>query len=345
MRSKAILAALLIAALGMAVPAGAGDFDKTGQAGMTFLKIGPNARAAGMGDAFTAASTGAAATFYNPAGLGFLRGKFEATGGMIQWIADINVTAAALGVPLSISGGDPDVVVGVSFVTMDYGTIYGTVIDNDQQYGYREINELEPSEMAIGLTFARQFTDKFSLGVTAKYVSQGLPWYDTGGGLWTPTAADEESSVYAIAWDAGTVYRTGIGSSVISMSIRNFARSVEHIRDSYRLPMTFNIGVSMDVLDLAPDLQNSGHRLLVAVDGIHPSDHPEKLSIGGEYSFSDMIFVRGGYGFNQDARTFSAGAGIRYSIAGVGAAFDYAMSDFGEALGMVNYFTLSFFME
>jgi len=348
MRTKAISALALAGALLSAIPALAGEFDKTGQAGMTFLKIGPVARAAGMADAYTSLSSGAASTFYNPAGLGFLRGKFDAVVGQVQWIADIKIISGAIGVPVRLGAGDPLLVAAVSFVTMDYGDIYGTVINNDARLGYDELGKLEPSELALGLTLSKQFTDKFSLGVTAKYVSQTLPWYNTGGAVYlglSPTPNKEDASVSTIAFDAGTFYRTGFGSSVISMSIRNFARTQTYVRDGFRLPMTFHIGVSTGVFDLLPDLQRSGFKLLVAVDGLHPPDHPEKLAVGGELSFRNIVSVRSGYSFNHDARKLSLGGGIKYTIAGIMGGFDYAYSDFGSALGAVNYFTLSFGLQ
>jgi hypothetical protein len=143
-------------------------------------------------------------------------------------------------------------------------------------------------------------------------------------------------------FDGGTFYKTGFGKSVVSMSIRNYSRTQKYLRDSFRAPMTFGIGVAGDLFDFLPALQTAGQSLMVSVDGIHPPDHPEKFAAGAEYSFFDIAFLRGGYSFNCDARTFSFGAGVKYSVAGVRGAFDYAASNFGESLGWVNYFTFTF---
>src|SRR5258705_7088377 len=45
-------------------------FAKVGTYALPFLKIGVSARATGMGNAFTALSNDATATYWNPAGLG-----------------------------------------------------------------------------------------------------------------------------------------------------------------------------------------------------------------------------------------------------------------------------------
>ena len=45
------------------------EFKRLGKSGFSFLKISPSARAAGMGDAFTAVANDVSTIFFNPAGL------------------------------------------------------------------------------------------------------------------------------------------------------------------------------------------------------------------------------------------------------------------------------------
>jgi len=328
----------------LGVPVPGHEFDKTGQTGMTFLKIGPLAAPAAMGDAYTGLSVGAAGTFYNPGGVGFFDGRFDAVASHVRWIADIGISSAAIAVPIRVGSAGRLGVVALSLVSMDYGDIYGTV-NLAGAAVYRDVGKLEPTESAVGLTLARQFTDKFSVGITAKYVSQSLPWYLTHNVNLNPnTDTTMHASASLVVLDGGTLYKTGFGSSVISMSIRNYARSQTYVIDRFLLPMTFNIGLAADAFDLAPALKRAGHKLMIAVDGSHPPDHPEKYAVGGQYSFREILFLRGGYSFRNDARKASFGAGLKLTIAGVRGAFDYAYSDFGAALGSVNYFTLSFGM-
>ncbi len=336
-------------------PAHAGLFDKTGQAGMTFLKIGPVARAAAMADAHTGLSMGATSAFYNPAGLGYLGGTFDALATNVNWFADIKMQAASVAMPVRI-GGDRAFVAALSYVAMDYGTIHGTAVNRDDLNGFSNIGNIDPTETVFGLSVAKQFTDKFSIGITAKYMNQTLPWYDTGGddhlgdtydadGYLTSTiVTNTESSIKTFVYDAGTMYRTGFGSSVISMSIRNFARTQTYELEGFRPPVTFSIGLTMDAFDLAPALQDAGHSLLVAIDGLHPPDHPEKVAYGVEYGYGDIVFLRAGYGGNYDTRALSLGGGVNFTWSGVRAGIDYAQSDFGESLGTVNYVTLKFGM-
>ena len=147
MRVKAVVALILAGALLIAAPVSAGIFDKTGQSGVTFLNISPSAASAGMGDASTSLTTGADAAFYNPGGLGFLRGTADARIGYVKWFADINVSSGAVAVPIPI-GGNPAFVAALSYVTMDYGDIYGTVINTDSTNSLHEVGLISPTETA-----------------------------------------------------------------------------------------------------------------------------------------------------------------------------------------------------
>jgi len=92
------------------------------------------------------------------------------------------------------------------------------------------------------------------------------------------------------------------------------------------LPLTFKIGAAMDVLDL---MGEHGNPLLIAIDAIHPRDYTERIHIGGEYWYNNMIALRAGYKFNYDEEGFSAGIGFQQTIAGVALKLDYAYSDLG----------------
>ncbi|PCH58925.1 MAG: hypothetical protein COC11_03085, partial [Candidatus Neomarinimicrobiota bacterium] len=59
-----------------------------GEAGAIFLLIAPGAGPAGTGEAQVAKADDAYASYYNPAGLGFLKGK-EAAGMHVQWLPNL----------------------------------------------------------------------------------------------------------------------------------------------------------------------------------------------------------------------------------------------------------------
>ncbi len=64
--------------------------ERRAQTGFKFLSVSPDARAAAMGDAYSALKVGSSAMFYNPASMAYLTRKFHLSAGQIKWIADVN---------------------------------------------------------------------------------------------------------------------------------------------------------------------------------------------------------------------------------------------------------------
>jgi len=85
----------------------------------------------------------------------------------------------------------------------------------------------------------------------------------------------------------------------------------------------------MDIFDFMPSLQES-QSLVLAIDAVHPRDYTERIHIGGEYWYMDMIALRAGYKYNYDEEGLSAGVGIKYAVeGGFGIKIDYSYSDLG----------------
>jgi len=303
---------------------------KFGQAGMKFLEIGLSARAEGMGGAVTGIDMGSASIFYNPAGManpvGSMGDVFVAR---TQWVADIAINAAAA------SYKTPWVTVGVSFMSLDYGTVKGYRMTNAGTV--ESTGDLSLASSALGIGLARQVTDKFEVGVTARYVSEDL-------------AATEGAKTTIFVFDAGTLYRTGLGSSVLSMSIRNFSRQARHQDEGYDLPLIFRIGVAMDVLNMQ-ETARGPHGLVVSLDALHPRDRAEEALLGLEYNLMKMLYVRAATRVGHDytggdlsrgmtMSIASLGGGVRYKLGPVDGSFNYAWSNQGSLLGAVHRFDL-----
>jgi hypothetical protein len=67
------------------------------------------------------------------------------------------------------------------------------------------------------------------------------------------------------------------------------------------------------------------HSLLVSIDAVHNRDYPEQINLGMEYTFNQLISLRGGYMFNNDEHGITGGIGIQK----FGLAFDYGYTPFG----------------
>ncbi len=314
-----------------------GENKKLAQTGFQFLSVGTNARAAALAEAFTIYEGSSASLFYNPAGMARMATTFDFIANQMNWIADIKYYSASMA--FNYQEGKYGVI-GISFLYIDYGTFEWTRVAPDLPSGYEDIDAgwAMPNAYAIGFGYAKELSDKFSVGGQVKYVHQKLgtseiPVYSGN------TLAGKETKDYAmgvVAFDFGTLYKTGFKSLAFGMSIRNFAEEVKYEKESFQLPLTFRIGVGMNVLDFFPKL-NEDNTFNVTIDAVHPRSFPEYISVGGEYIFKDMLFLRAGYVTTQDDYSYSIGAGVRK----FGFAFDYSYTPF-NTFRDVNRFTLQF---
>jgi len=301
---------------------------KVAQSKMQFLKLGVGARAAAMGDAFTAQRGDLNSVFYNPAGSAYISGLGVAIN-QTNWIADINHQSAAIAYNTGRFG-----VVNLNYITMDYGTLERTVVDAHAWEGYISQGDFSVSEYALGFGYAAGITDRFSIGAQVKYVYENLGsnqiWRYIGSDFETTKMMENEDDV--VAYDFGTFYDTGFKGLRLGMSVQNFANKA--------IPLNFRFGVSMDINELLfPGDEN--HILSIACDALHPRDYSEHVHLGMEYTYNQLLFLRAGYKFNYDEENLTAGAGVNLNLIGVAASFDYAYTNFG-ILGNVNRFSLNF---
>jgi hypothetical protein len=83
------------------------------------------------------------------------------------------------------------------------------------------------------------------------------------------------------------------------------------------------------------------HRLTLAVDGINAIDYTVYGSMGMEYGFREIGFVRAGMRLGHDTAGMSAGGGLRYPLnLGLTLLVDYAIVDYG-ILEVTHQFSMS----
>jgi hypothetical protein len=330
---KIVLFALLIA-LVAAGPALAQT--KAGTSAAQFLKIGVGCRAAALGGAYVAMADDAAALFWNPAGLAQMDHN-EVLFMHSQWLAD---TEFNFGGVVTHFGSNA---LGAYVTALNYGEWEVTTVDAPDGTG--EI--MAANDIALGASYARSLTDRFSFGFNVKYVKQSI-WH---------------MSASSFAFDVGTLYITRFNNMRIGMSMANFGTKMEmggkdarvfhdvdpgltgHNEaitayldtDSWDLPLNFRVGVAMDVLTGDP------FRCTMAVDALHPNDNDEAINLGTEVMWSDFIALRGGYkalGRKDSEEGLTFGGGLRYPLTmGTAVKIDYAYSDWGR-LDYVHRFSM-----
>ncbi len=296
---------------------------KRGQTTMKFLSAPLGARATGMGDALTSVEGGSQSIFYNPAGMAFQSSLVDVSFGNVSWIADIDYQYAAMSfAPKNGLYG----VFGFSFMSVDYGDITET-IRNTTERGYEVLGTYNPNAIALGLSYSRAISNQFSVGANVRYVDMNLANAPIGLSEGSLVRQNFDMQTYTV--DFGVLFRTGFRSLNFAMSVRNYSNEVTYIQDTQELPLTFRIGLSMNVLDLT-SLNPDMHKLLVSIDANRPRDYYEQLMVGAEYAFMDRLYLRTGYVFPTDEQGLSMGVGVNLPFASrYGIRADYSHTAFG----------------
>jgi hypothetical protein len=297
--------------------------EKLAQSGFQFLSVISDARAAAMAESMTSLEIGSSALFFNPAGMANMEGLVDFTASQNQWIADITHNTFSLA--LSPGRGEYGVL-GFSVQSVDYGEFYGTRVDKTTDLGYIDTGTFELSALAIGVGYAKRLTDRFSVGGQVRWVEQNLgesivPIIST-----VPDTSYEkiESKLTPLAFDFGTQFKTGFKSLVFGMSVRNFSKEIKYVEEGFQLPLVFNLGISMNLMDFLGEVPLD-QSLVLCLDASHYRSHPEQIKVGVDYRFMNALSLRGGYVSNNDESGLSFGMGVSY----FGVTIDYAQTPFG----------------
>jgi hypothetical protein len=309
---------------------------KLAQTGMQFLSVVSDARAAALANAVTTLPMGSGSLFFNPACM-TESDLLDVSASRNEWIADIRHTTFSLSV--KPAQGDYGVF-GISVQTVDYGEIIGTVVANNDQ-GYLDYKDLgmpnpDPKGLAIGVGYAKALNDKFSVGVQVRWVKQ-----DLGESILpvdTSSSTTTGNKVNPLVFDFGTLFKTGFKSLTFGMSVRNFSKEVTFATEAFELPLTFTLGVSMDLMNFLGDT-SIVRSVLVAIDAVHNRDYREQLFAGLEVNLFDVLALRGGIITNSDENAGTFGLGVHQ----YGLAIDYAYTPFG-IFDKVQRFTVRFSM-
>jgi len=295
---------------------------KLAQTGFKFLSVVSDARAAAMAEAMTSLQIGSSALFFNPAGMSEMTSLIDLTGSINQWIADINHYTFSLAIkPANGTYG----VLGFSLQSVEYGNFYGTQVNSGTELGYDDTGIFSLNAIAIGIGYAKQLTDRFSVGGQIRWARQDLgesvipviTKLDTGQTTVT-------SELTPFIFDFGTQYRTDFKSLVFGISVRNYSREVKYVEEGFQAPLTFTLGISMNVMDLVDELPLN-QKLFMSIDASHYRDHPEQIKIGLDYQLMNVLSLRGGYISKNDESGFTFGVGISQ----FGFSFDYAYTPYG----------------
>ena len=302
-----VIAGLLLT---FAVPVHA--VEKRGSAAAKFLTLDSNARIAGLASSASSfTDLGAFAALTNQAGMVFVEGNGAVGVSYTKYFAEMTLFSAALVWNLGDNGA-----IGLGIQSLMSGDIPFTTATDPTHLFDTAGKNFTVTGMAIGPSYARRLTDSFSVGGSAKFVSEG-----TSG-----TTTDR--NVTTFAFDAGTIYTTDWHKFRIGATFQNFGPDMQFILDSnakQTLPTTFRIGFAGEPATLPVG------SVMVSAEIWKLREFDSVLNFGIEYWLNDYVASRvgwkAGYSGSEDEGV-SAGAGFRFAQGVYNITFDYAYTQF-----------------
>jgi hypothetical protein len=304
------------------------NVDGVGTTAAQFLKIAAGARPIGLGGAYTAISTDILSVYWNPAGLSRIVGNGEAIFNHAEWLAETDYDFAAFSFNVSTFGS-------VAFQVISFRTPEQPVRTVDSPDGTGQV--WNGNFIALGLTYARNLTDRFSIGITGKYIQEKI-FNATGKGA---------------SFDVGILYNTPLNSLTLGASITNFGTKMrldgrdlffnqdppatgqggvsevpaKYRTDSYDIPLTMRFGLAWQAY------KDENFQILATADGAEPNDNGPYVNSGIEAGFLNVVFLRGGYKslfLENSEQGFTFGAGIKYNTVGTSLKLDFGWADYGR---------------
>jgi len=299
---------------------------KVGTTAANFLTIPVGPRATGMGGAFVAVSDDATSAFWNPGGLSRAP-RTELAITHAEWLVNTDLNWIGL-----VFKMDENNAVSLAINQLDYGQ--EEITNHLAQDGTGEFWKAQ--DLSISLSYARNLTDRFSIGLTAKYISQTI---------WNESAT-------AWALDVGLLFFTPLEGLRLGMNISNFGTEMKLDGDdlllpadvdpanagnnsnissklateSWPLPLQFSVGMGYDVF------YSDEWRWVLAADALVPNNQTTYGNVGTELMWNRIISLRVGYTslFKDAAQEgLTAGVGLQYDFGGFFAKIDYSYTDFG----------------
>ncbi len=305
----------------------ASSVNRVGTTAAQILKIGAGARPIGMGGAYTALATDILSVYWNPAGLSRIVGTGEATFNHAEWLAETDYDFAAFSLNVGIVGS-------IGFHITSFRTPEQPVRTIKNPQGTGQVWDF--NFISLGLTFAKNLTDRFSIGFTGKFVQESI---------FNVTAR-------GAAFDLGILYYTPIRNLSLAASMSNFGTKMQldgrdlffnedplpvqggvsevpaKLRtEKYDMPLNLKFGLAWRAI------KNDNVEIVAAADGNQPNDNSEYINSGIEIGFQNIIFLRGGYKalfLENSEQGLTFGAGLKYDAVGTNLKFDFGWADYGR---------------
>jgi hypothetical protein len=310
------------------------------------LRISPDARAGGMGDVGIASTPDANSSFWNQAKIPFATQKSALAITYTPWLKDLGLNDVYL---ITLAGYHQlaeDQAISGSIRYFSLGNIQFT------DFAGNDLQRFTPREWSLDAGYSRALSDKIGIGIALRFIYSNL-----GNGTFQGTPLKPGT---AVAGDLSFFYdgrnETGKGLTA-GVVMSNLGSKITYTQDANAkdyIPANLGLGAmyhavidetskisfGLDINKLMVPTPPGGIRTPEQIAeyrnknvvgswfssfGDAPGGFAEEMkefqvSLGAEYSYNDLFFVRAGYFYEDktkgNRRFFSMGAGIKYNKLG-----------------------------
>ncbi|TXD68813.1 PorV/PorQ family protein [Aequorivita lipolytica] len=308
-----------------------------------FMNIGVDAAAFGMSNAVVASSGDVNSGYWNPAGLANLEDK-QISLMHASYFANIaSYDYAAFAMPL-----DDKSAVGLSIIRFGVDDILNTtqLIDSEGNIDYNRISLFSTADYGFTFSYARKLPlDGLNYGVNAKVIRRIIGDFASSWGFGLDAAIQFRTDQWMFGVMARDITTTFNAWSIDEEKFAEIQGAVDG--QNQELPETTEITIPKLQLGIARKFVyqydfslmaevDLNFRFAETNDVISTSFASITPSMGLEFAYIDMVYVRGGVGNFQNIQQLDGsdsvgfqpniGVGFRYK----GIQVDYALTDIGD---------------
>ncbi|MDH3292059.1 MAG: PorV/PorQ family protein [Gemmatimonadota bacterium] len=331
-----------------------------------FLLLGAGARGAALGSSFAAIATDATALYWNPAGVAEMA-RPGLSISMYDYVADTRYSWGGIAFPFN----DGQTAIGFQMGTFGFSDqpIYSLAAPEGDGSTY------DVSQSFMGITVAQNFSDRFSAGLTGKFLNDRLGKakatgvaFDFGTSFHALVAERPIRASFVVANLGSTLRHTGVGLDIIvdrpappnQDQVPQDPAPARYTSEEFGLPVAFRVALAYDFI------ASQASRLTLLGAFAQPNNTSASGGGGFEWAITDIsssgftVMARGSYmyqadnnfvptgaaGFSTDAWAtedldgLALGGGIAYARGTFSLGLDYAYQYMG-LLGGTNVFSAS----
>jgi hypothetical protein len=295
---------LLLLCAFLVTPASSNN-DKSGTSVLSFLKFGPEAKALGMGEAYTAQWSAVGTSYWNPAAISGIK-ETQVSLTHIQWFQD--VTAEYFSGMAHLGDNDFN-------LNLAWGKTPG-IEKRDEIPTTEPLALIDAHDMVLSLSYARSLQKKYNLGFSVKWLYEKIDistasglGFDVGG-IWSPFIGSEKPLAENLRFGA---------------AILNLGSKMKFEQESFSLPTQYKMGISEYW-----EKEKWQSDFTVNLDMVKPRDDDMKVNLGLEYGLYHNFDLRLGYQFGYNEKNVSFGLGIKFKKYAIDYAFIPYKSDLGD---------------